>query len=406
VLRRSLPQWRRAATPLALGTVSLIAALALWIAVTGAENPTRVAVFRGAIEVEAVNVPEGLAVFSIENPVVSLRISAAEDTFDKLTTADFKAQVDMAGVRDATTDQVVIAKVVGGRDVEIVEVSPAFVTVTLQSEVTKQVPVVAHRIGSPLVGYSVTRVETNPNAVRVRGAAGLVDLVDSATADVNLTGFGASLQQQYTLTPRDRRGADIRNVRLEPAAADVRITIVQEEVTLSLLVSPLLQGSVAEGYNLVSVTTDPPAVGVSGPLAVLQALSFVTTEAIDVSGLRSDLARSVRLRLPAGLQASRDSVSVTLRVQPARGEIALSVAPRVSGVGEGLQAALQTSSVNLRLRGDLPTLRGLSPASVTATVNASGLDVGIHVLNVTVSVPPNVEVASVDPTSVVVVLSR
>jgi YbbR domain-containing protein len=404
-VQRPVPQWRRVATPIALALLSLFAAVTIWIAVTDAENPNRVAVFGGAIEVRAVNVPDGLAVASIREPSVSIRVNATEDAFEELTTEDFRAEVDLSGVRQSS-DQLVIARVATNRNVEIVEVSPPFVTVTLEQVATKLVPVQANLVGSPPQGYSVGNVETNPTTVRVSGATSLVNLVASAGADVNVTGLRASLQQRTDLIPRDPRGADIRGVRLEPGNADLRIPVSQQEVTLAMTIVPTVQGSVAEGFNLVGVSSDPPAVAATGSLEVLQAVAFLGTEPIDVTGLRADATRTVRLRLPAGLAATRDSVSVRIRVQPAIGEMTLAVAPQVTGVAENLRATLQTSSLTVRLRGQLPVLRQLQPGEVRATVNAAGLDEGVHVLRPEVTVPEGVEVVSIDPSQVVVVLRR
>jgi YbbR domain-containing protein len=405
-VQRWYTQWRRTATPIALAFLSLLAAVSLWVAVTDAENPNRIAVFSGAIEVHAVNVPEGLAVASINSPTVSLRISADEDTYRRLTTADFRAEVDLSGVRQSSEQQVVIARAIE-EGVEIIEVSPAFVAVTLEPFATKQVPVQANVVGAPPQGFSIAEPpEPNPGFVRVAGATSLINLVNNAAADVNVTGLRVNLQQQYTLTPRDARGADIRGVTVEPANADIRVAVAQKDVTLALTVVPQVQGSVADGYNLVAISSDPPAVAVSGPLEALQALAYLTTEPIDASGLRADLTRSVRLRLPTGFQTTRDSVSVRLRVVPARGEVTLSVAPQVTNVGEGLRATVQTSAVSLRLGGELPTLRGIPPSAVRVTVNASGLAEGVHVLSPSLTVPDGVEVISSDPQQVVVVVRR
>src|SRR5258706_11487978 len=98
MLTRFLGRWRLLITPLALGLTSLLAALALWVAVTEAQNPSREGFFNGAIEIKAVNVPDGLAVASIREHNVTLKISAPENTFKKLTTADFAAEVDLSGV--------------------------------------------------------------------------------------------------------------------------------------------------------------------------------------------------------------------------------------------------------------------------------------------------------------------
>ncbi len=406
-MQRQIPSpWRRIATPIALAFLSLTAAIVLWVAVTGAENPQRVSVFSGGIEVQAVNVPDGRAVASVHDPSVSVKISADEATFRKLTTADFRAEIDLTGVSQSTSDQIVIARVVSKRNVEIIQVSPAFVTVTLEPSITKQVPVQAALVGSPAQGYSVATVEPVPGSVRVTGAASLVQLVAGAAADVNLTGLRVNIQQQFSLTPRDSRGADIRGLFLEPANVDVRVGIVQQEVTLGLTVVPQVQGSVADGYNLVGISTDPPAVSISGALELLQAVAVISTEPIDASGLRADATRSVRLRIPTGLQSTRDTVSVRLRVAPAPGETSLTVAPQVSGLGEGLRASLQTSAIALRLTGELPTLRTATPANVRATVSATGLDEGVHVLKPTFSVPEGVQVSSFDPAQVVVVIRK
>ena len=397
---------RRWLTPIFLAIVSLIAAFALWFAVTETDSPTRATVFGAGIEVKALNVPAGLAVSSIRAPVVSLRVRADDDTLSKLTASDFRAEVDLSNLRQTSADQVVILRVVGDKRVEVVEVSPPVVTVVLEPETTKIVPVVPNRIGSPPLGYSVPSVDPSPASVRVTGATSLVQLVESAVADINLTGVRVASVRQVPLAARDARGAEIRGVRIEPSSADVRVNVVQQEVTQVISVQAAIQGSVADGYNLVGVGVDPPAIAVSGPVEIIQAISFLSTEAVDVGGLQKDLLRSASLRLPAGVQATRDTVNVRLRIVPAVGEIAVTVAPNVTGLGEGLRATLQTASITVKVRGEMPTLKALTPGQVRATVSAAGLDEGVHILTAVVAVPDGVSLSSIEPTQVAVVLRR
>jgi YbbR domain-containing protein len=309
-------------------------------------------------------------------------------------------------VTQSTADLVVLARVVSNKNVQIVDVSPAVVNVTLEAETSKLVPVVVARVGVPPQGYTIPTIDAQPSQVRVTGATSLVTLVEHADADVNLTGVRVSNTRQYALVPRDIRGADIRGVRIDPANADIRITAVQQEITQVISIVPQVQGSVADGYNLVAVAADPPAIAISGPLDIMQAVAFISTEPVDAGGLQKDLQRTARVRLPAGVQATRDTVNVRLRVVPAQGEIAIAVVPVVQNLGENLKATVQTPSINARLRGELPTLRALPPGAIKATLNLQGLDVGVHVVNVSLTLPEGVTLVLADPPQVPVVISK
>jgi len=157
-------KWRQYLTPVALAVVSLLTALALWVAVTDAENPRESRTFGAAITVEAINVPDGLAVADISQSAVRVRVAATEDDFQRLTTANIIVQVDMTGIRDDRSSQVVEARIVGIDDVDIVEVTPQFVDVVLEQEATKTVPVRVNRIGTQPQGFVVASEQANPEA--------------------------------------------------------------------------------------------------------------------------------------------------------------------------------------------------------------------------------------------------
>jgi YbbR domain-containing protein len=385
--------------------VSLIAALALWVAVTDAENPRETRDFGAAIPVEAVNVADGLAVRNITPSGVRIRVSATDDDFAKLTTANFAVEVDMTGVRDPTSNQIVVARVLGLDNVDIIDVSPDFVDVTLEQETSKTVPVRVNRVGTLPQGFSVSAEQANPQEVRVTGASSLVQLVESAVADVNLTGVRSNIQKDFPLVPRDASGADQR-VKVQPDTAQVRLTIVQQDTSLLLPVQVQTQGTLPDGYNIVAAAAEPQLVQVSGTIEVLQGVTSLSTEPIDISGQRNDITRSVSLRVPSGMQATRTSVNVTIRIRPTPGEKAVIVAPQVTDVPDGLQATLQTTSVTVRLAGDLPTLNGISAGQVRATVSVAGLGEGVHVLTAQISAPAGASVAGVEPPQVVVVLHK
>lgn len=404
---RNTPRLRQAVTPFALAVVSLLGALALWVAVTDAENPMQDQEFGAAIRIQAINVPEGLAVRSITPDAVRVEVRATEDDFARLTNASFRATVDMTGIREGETERVVFVDVVDVDDVEVVSINSATVAVTLENAATKTVPVRVNRIGGSQAGYVVTEEDTNPDQVTVTGAASLIALVESVAADINLTGVRSNIQQQYNLTARDGTGADVRRIVITPRTAEVRLTIQQQDTYIVLPVVPRLEGSTPPGYRITGVQTDPSTIVANGPEGQLRGLSLVDTEPIDIDGANVSLVREVRLQVPDGVQVSREVVTLAITIEPEVVERVITVAPRVENTPAGLNANVLTSSVAIRVRGEMLTLNDLPAGAVQAVVNAEGLAEGEHMVDVEVRLPEglNIETISTEPARAMIALT-
>ena len=388
-----------------LGLLSLALAVSLWAFVTKEENPTRTDFFSGAIPVEIVNVPQGLAVASLSDAAVSVSVSAPQNIRDELTVEDFRAVADLSTAK-ARENTVTLRFESKRSQVDVTEVSPRQVTVTLEPVITKVVPVTVKLIGTPPLGYATVPGKTTPEQVEVTGAESLVGLVEEAVADVNVQGVHVPLEQEFTLVPRDGRGGDIEGVTLNPSTAEVSVPIVQREITQAYVVAPVLRGVPSDGFNVTSIGVEPAFVVITGTIEALQSLTTVATDEVDIDGAASDVVRAAKLRLPSGLTvAGSDTVTVRVSVSPAHGEVMLGLTPTITGLEPGLRAELATTLVEVRVAGEIPVLRSLSPTSLTAVVDASGLREGQHALPVQVTVPPGVQVVGVEPATVTVTIS-
>lgn len=81
-------------------------------------------------------------------------------------------------------------------------------------------------------------------------------------------------------------------IRVEPG--ELRLTLEKEEVK-SVRVLPELKGQVLHGYELAQYSVSPAAVQVSGPRSAVQSLERVSTEAVDLTGVREDFSLTVPL---------------------------------------------------------------------------------------------------------------
>jgi YbbR domain-containing protein len=322
-----------------------------------------------------------------------------------LTIEDFRAVADLSTAK-ARENTVTLRFESKRRRVDVMEVFPPRVTVTLEPVTTKVVPVTVKLIGTPPLGYATVPGKTAPEQVEVTGAESLVALVEEAVADVNVQGVRVPLEQVFTLVPRDGRGGDIEGVTLNPGTVEVVLPIVQREITQAYVVTPMLRGTPSDGFNVTSISVEPPFVVITGTIEALQSLTVVATDEVDVDGATSDVVRAAKLRLPPGLTVSgSDTVTVRVSVSPAQGEIRLGLTPTIKGLEPGLRAELATTLVEVRVAGEIPVLRALSPTSLAAVVDASGLREGQHVLPVQVTAPPGVQVVGVEPATVIVTLS-
>jgi YbbR domain-containing protein len=391
-----------------LAALALALALSLWLYVTDAENPTETQVFNSAVPLDFVNVPNDLAVANASATTVRIRIEAPKNELDGLQVDDFEASVNLGGF-ERGTQNVAVDVTTPNRRIDIVEVTPSRIDVALEDLRTKEVPVRVSLVGSPQQGFEATDQQVEPDRVTVSGAESLVELVDSAVAEVSLTAQRVDLNdERVRLQPRDQRGGQIARVSVNPETARVDVTIEQTEFSLEFAVTPSITGQPAGGFNVGGVTADPRVVVVTGPLEVLQsidALRGITTGEISIADARDDVIRAVPLNVPEGVTVRDvDSVRVNVDIVPARGEYSFRVVPDVINVGGGL-VATPAGPVTITLTGDVPVLETIAPETIVAVVNAAGLQAGLYALPVEVTAPPGTAIVRIEPLELGVSLS-
>lgn len=301
-----------------IGVLSVVLAASLWIYVTDQEDPDRIGTVAGSITVECVNVPPGKATGQSCSEGITVRVRAPESVFGDLTSEDFTATADLS---DVTSDEATVRVLVDSTEprAEVVDVLPAQVTVRLEDVTTRTVPVRAKVVGTPPPGFEVDAVTLEPSEATVIGPQSLVELVAAVEADVNLTGVRTNFEQTLLLQARDEFGGNIQGVSAEPGSALVRVELGQVEFSARFVVLPDVSGSPAVGFRVTGIEVDPLFVVVSGTSDVFQTIDpsvGIETEAVPIADARSDVTRTVALRLPEGARVAQPQVTVRVIIQP------------------------------------------------------------------------------------------
>jgi len=398
-----------------LAAVSVVLAFGLWIVVTEAENPTRTRVFEQDLPVEPINVDPSVVVSRLtrigqDSPAtVRVRVSVEEDVFPTLTKGDFDAVVDLEGLTVGDYQRPVEVRTRttrGGLRVE--EVLPPEVAVVLVPRESKRVPVVITVSGDPAPGYTMDSPQPEETEVTVSGPGDKVALVTQAAAEVDVEGRSERFSQALRLRPRDDLGNLVDKVSVDPPIVSVTIPIQQTAFSRSVTVSPLVTGVPADGYNVVNVSSNPVNVTIRGEPSAIIGINTISTEAISVEDETETIVKSVQLQLPPGVSVIGSSnVTVSVRIEPARGIVRLVVPLTVRGLGPGLSVKRPLPDIEVTLTGELPDLLELAPVDISATADLTGKDAGVHRVKVDLRLPEGLDAeTSADPAEVELTLEK
>lgn len=404
----SLPRFlvARLRRDLALFATAAGLAIVIWFVITDSENVTVTEPLGFALPVQAVNIPSDLAVASRVPPVV-IDIAGREDDVGRATPDDFVATVDLTGLPPGAHE---IAVNIRSRDEDVTvrSVQPQSVVVILESVVSRQVPVAVEIENSPPLGFDVGEPVTAESLVTVSGIPQLVRLVDTAVARIDIRGATVTVDATVSLQARTSTGAAVGQVQISPPSIEVEVPVEQAMFRRAVAVTPRIHGEPAPGFRVRSISVEPVTAVVVGTLADLETAGSATTEPVEISDRRSDLRASAVVVPPSGLALEQPglTVIVTVGLAPFTVEAVFPVPVEVTGLGGGLSVSLAPRRVAVRVRGPAPDIADLDPSSFRVTVNAIGVQPGVRTEPVRVAFSGDVDIVSVAPREVTLVVER
>ena len=307
--------YERLRNNLGLKLLSLGVAVIVWAFVQNEMDP--ISTRRVTVPIEAINVPDELAVVSIDPQRLTVTLTGRESAFDRLSDENFQFSADMSG-RQAGPQTVLLAPRNLPPGIEVRRMSRTAARIELDLVISASRPVQVESRGRPADGFAARNWTVNPNEVTIKGPGSVVQRVLRVVAVVDISGYSETYESTVKLEARDQANLKVTDVAIEPALCKVTIPIQGVE-TKTIPVVPVL-GSPAEGYAVASVSVYPAAVTVSGSRAALGAITSVQTTVVDISSLRGENSYSTSLRVPEGITVLGSSaVRVTVRVRQGEG---------------------------------------------------------------------------------------
>lgn len=194
-------------------------------------------------------------------------------------------------------------------------------------------------------------------------------------------------------------------ITVEPQSVEL---ILEERLVKSVEVLPRTSGFVPTGYQLIRSVMTPSAVEIEGPRSVVEPITTVFSEDVDVSSRREDFTERIRLVSPSPLVRFRGGNVVEFRGVIDEAIVLQtydSVDILMTGLAEELVLGQPLPQGSIRVQARQLDVENLAPGDIQLSVEASTIvEEGTFRLPVQPVVPPGFIVLRYEPTSVQVII--
>lgn len=274
---------------LGLKVLSVMLAALMWLLVAGEQVVERAL----RIPLEFTNAPEELELVGGAVDVVEVRVRGSSGTLSRIAAGEMIAVLDLRGARPGRR-----LLHLGPEDirtpfgVDVVQVSPSNVSVTLEASAAKVVPVVPEIEGEPRDGFVVGTASADPSTVEVVGPESAVRRVTEAfTEPVSVADASTTVVESVNVGVADP------SVRLRAQmTAQVMVSIAPAPAEWAVENVPVR----ASDGDSVQVTPGNVLVFVRGPRDQRSAGAAAFDASVDTEGLQQGLYQlPVRVIPPA-----------------------------------------------------------------------------------------------------------
>lgn len=386
----------------------LIASFCLWIYISIINNPIKTVVVKN-IQVELVNTDTIKASQLIVSPnqdlTVNLTVKCNANKIIDLKAGNFKITADLNYYAVKKGENRIPVQVVDSpQGVSVVKDENLWVDVDVDSLESKIFPIQSKLEGKPQEGMYLNNPTINPSEAEVSGPSSYLSKVEKVIVFGNVNNFTSSNVVSLPLMAVDKSGNEIKEVSLTPKSANV--TLVMSKIkTVPIKVE--LQGTVAHDYILDSIENSMENVQITGDDSVLNNITSISTEGINIDNLSENKEVDTKIVLPPGilLVNSKDSVNVKINVDKVESKI-ISCDIKAINLDNNYNYSFETNTINITISGGSKKLSNITDKDISANVDLKNYGEGTVKLPINISVPPEFVVTSKSLDETMVTISK
>lgn len=368
--------------------LSVVIAFGLWAYVVSnvsMESEDTIYNIPVVLEGEALLNERNLLITNQSSHTVNLKLSGSRSDLNKVNAGNITIKANLSGI-DAPGEKIQLAYTISyPGDVAsnaFVEESrsPSYIYVDVDSRRTKEVPVVLQWTGTRSEGYiyDTENAVLDYPAISVMGPAKVVDQIDHALLQIDLTDRVESMSENYRYTLCNVSGEPVDALSITTNVDEVRLELKIHRIKDVQLVANVIYGGGATEQNTV-VTLEPAVIRLSGSEAILEEIgSTYTVGTINLAELEKSQELKYGITIPEGVNNLTGVTDVVAKIQFSgllTKELDVSNIQMVN-VPEGFEAEIMNTSIKVKVRGPMAQINKLDSDDLTAVVDFSSAEIG------------------------------
>lgn len=395
--------------------LSLFASILLWIYVVGVESPEKEDTISD-VQVNFLGVDElyedyDLVITSDKNVTVDLTVFGSIKDIAALNTnkEDIVVEADLSRISTSGTKQISYTVDLGNNDVTLLDRSPYYLSVKLETVKTSAVEVQLVNNGSVADGFIAKTPQLEPASLQITGPEELVASVDRAEVVWTRKNMDSTLTLDLDYTFYDKSGSVVDAEGLTVNYDVVNVTIPIQKTKSIPLELEFIDGAGATSGN-ARYEIDPPYIEVAGEPSVIDGLNSIVVGEIDLAGVLGSMSETFDIKLPNGVESlsGEENCSAIVRLEGV--STAAIVCENITAINppEGFVAELITLRRTVTLRGpssDIPQVDDINVRIVVDLAEANITKEGRYTVEATAYVDgyPNVGVVGVQRIAVEII---
>jgi len=360
--------------------LSILIACGLWIYVITTVNPDDEVVLHDVPVVlsgETFLYERGLMLADRTTPTITLTLSGKRSDLKKVNKSNVTVVADLSRIpssgKHALSYDIAFPGDVPDNAINVESRYPDRVSVITEGRSQKNIPIFVDFLGELPEGYIVDKEEQTLDATYITaiGPTAVLDTINHAKIEVDLTNRNSSFSETYTYTFCDIDGEPVADVsRIETKVTEVNLTMKIQRLKEVRLVVDVIYGGGAS-LSTTEVVLDPETIQVTGSDQLLESLDQLKLGSINLAELLKNTEITFPIELPEGVNnvtgVTEATVSISFKSLATK---TLNITS-VEGINIpiGMEGEILTKALNVTLRGSKEDIEELTEENVNVRVN-------------------------------------